>query len=305
MKRSSDSLAKLSDYITAERLRQIVSEALDEDIGSGDITTDGTLGPGDAHRKARAILCARSAGVLAGQELFCLAFESRAESTECQFALSDGSSFGVSDELATVSGPLAALLSGERVALNLLARLSGVATLTADFVNQVKDTPCQILDTRKTTPGWRALEKYAVRCGGGANHRFGLYDMVLIKENHISAVGSITQAVDNVRCDLKTAADRKAKLESLEVEVTGPAELSEALACGVTRVLIDNQAPAALSELVHLAREINPEAKLEASGNVTLENVADYAATGVDYISVGLLTHSAPAADMSLLIEND
>ncbi len=293
----------LSDYIQPEPLRKMVGRSLVEDIRSGDVTTAASLGKQGSIRTARAILRAKSDGVLAGTELFRLAFELQDEKSQCRFALSDGSALTADIRLATVNGSLAGLLSAERVALNFLGHLSGIASHTAAFVEKVKHTSCVILDTRKTTPLWRALEKYAVRCGGGQNHRAGLYDMILIKDNHIAAAGSITRAIENVRAYFASKSDHDSLLANMEVEVTSTSELSEALGLGVTRLLLDNQSPAALTELVQLARKINPAAKLEASGNVTLENVADYAASGVDYVSIGSLTHSAPIADFSLLIE--
>lgn len=295
----------LSDYITPEALRVMVRQALAEDIGAGDVSAAGSLGADNSAQLARAILRAKSGGILAGSELFRVAFELLDEESACRFAQSDGSTLKAGIRLATVSGAILGMLSAERVALNFLGRMSGIASHTAKFVERVKHTSCVILDTRKTTPLWRALEKYAVRCGGGQNHRAGLYDMVLIKDNHIAAAGSISRAVENVRAYFSSKSDHGSLLENMEVEVTSASEVSQALGSGVMRLLLDNQSPDQLSELVSLACEINPAVKLEASGNVTLENVADYAASGVDYISIGSLTHSAPAADFSLLIEKE
>lgn len=295
----------LSDYITPVALREMVRQTLAEDIGAGDITTIGSLGVDNSSQGARAILRAKSGGILAGSELFRVAFELLDEKSACRFAQSDGSTLKAGIRLATVSSAISGMLSAERVALNFLGRMSGIASHTAKFVEQVKHTSCVILDTRKTTPLWRALEKYAVRCGGGQNHRAGLYDMVLIKDNHIAAAGSISQAVEYVRAYCSSKSDHGSLLKNMEVEVTSAPEVREALGSGVMRLLLDNQNLDQLSDLVGLAREINPAVKLEASGNVTLENVADYAASGVDYISIGSLTHSAPAADFSLLIEKE
>ena len=195
-------------------------------------------------------------------------------------------------EIARITGQGRAILSGERVALNLLQRMSGIATLTRQFVEAVRGTSAVILDTRKTMPGLRMLDKCAVRLGGGQNHRFGLYDMVMIKDNHIAAVGSITQAVAQVR-----AHDQQRR--PIEVEVKNLEELAETLPLNVDRILLDNMTPAMMRDAVRLT---NRRVPLEASGNVSLENVAAIAATGVDYISIGKLTHSAKALDISLLL---
>jgi nicotinate-nucleotide pyrophosphorylase (carboxylating) len=209
--------------------------------------------------------------------------------------VADGDQVEAGTIIATVSGPGPALLSGERVALNLLQRMSGIATLTHKFIQAVSGTKAVVLDTRKTAPGLRWLDKWAVRLGGGQNHRFGLYDMVLIKDNHIAAAGSITEAVRRVR-----AGDKRSR--AIEVEVKTLAELEETLELAVDRILLDNMSPAQMREAVQIANGRTP---LEASGNVSLDNVADIAATGVDYISVGLLTHSVQALDVSLLLNTD
>jgi nicotinate-nucleotide pyrophosphorylase (carboxylating) len=216
------------------------------------------------------------------------------ERTRLSRALADGDPVEPGQLLATVAGPGRALLSGERTALNLLQRMSGIATLTRQYVDLVGGTRAVILDTRKTAPGLRALDKWAVRLGGGQNHRCGLYDMVLIKDNHIAAVGgSLTAAVRRVRaCDPRQRA--------IEVEVTNPDELREALALEVNRIMLDNMS---LSEMRAAVQITAGRVPLEASGNVSLENVAAVAATGVDYISVGALTHSVRALDISLEIK--
>jgi nicotinate-nucleotide pyrophosphorylase (carboxylating) len=192
--------------------------------------------------------------------------------------------------------------------LNFLAHLSGIATYTAQFVEKVRGTNCRILDTRKTTPGWRLLEKMAVLHGGGHNHRFGLYDLILIKDNHIASAGSVKEAVRRTReylntPDFRLQFEMKAEDVEMEVEVTNELQVREAIEAGVKRLLLDNQSIESLQRLVTLARKLNPDVRLEASGNVTLENVAKIAATGVDYISIGALTHSAPACDFSLRVE--
>ena len=213
----------------------------------------------------------------------------------------DGDAVEPGDVVLRIRGEARAILTGERTALNFLQRLSGVATLTRRYVDAVAGTGARILDTRKTTPGWRRLEKAAVRAGGGDNHRAGLYDMVLIKENHIAAAGGITAAVQRVR-------ERNSEGLAVEVEVTSPPELEEAVRAGVDRVLLDNMGLDELRAAVALAERTaaaagRPRPELEASGNMTLERVRAVAETGVDFISVGALTHSATALDLSLLID--
>jgi nicotinate-nucleotide pyrophosphorylase (carboxylating) len=268
----------------------IVRRALKEDIGAGDVTTRCTVPPG-AMLTGRFI--AKEAGIAAGLEVARLTFSLLDERVQFTPHVADGDPVAVGQVMATASGPGRALLGGERVALNFLQRMSGIATLTRRFVTAVQGTPAVILDTRKTAPGLRLLDKWAVQLGGGQNHRFGLYDMVLIKDNHIAAVGSISQAVARVR-----AGDKRRR--PIEVEVKTLAELQETLELGVDRVMLDNMS---LAEMRQAVRLTSGRAPLEASGNVTLENVAAVAATGVDYISVGALTHSVQALDISLLLE--
>jgi nicotinate-nucleotide pyrophosphorylase (carboxylating) len=272
---------------TATQLVAVVQRALDEDIGDGDVTTLCTV-PADA--VAEGSFYAKQAGVVAGLEVARLTFSLVDERVRFFPRVADGDRVERGDVIATVAGPARALLSAERVALNFLQRMSGIATMTRQFVDAVRGTSV-ILDTRKTVPGLRLLDKWAVRLGGGQNHRTGLYDMVLIKENHIAAVGSISGAVARVR-----AQDERAR--AIEVEVTNLNELEEALSLDVDRIMLDNMSPAEMREAVHLAAGRVP---LEASGNVSLDNVADVAATGVDYISIGMLTHSVKALDISLL----
>jgi nicotinate-nucleotide pyrophosphorylase (carboxylating) len=273
---------------TATQMVSIVQRALDEDIGDGDVTTLCTVSP-DA--VAEGSFYAKQAGVVAGLEVARLAFSLVDERVRFFPRVVDGDRVERGDVIATVTGPARALLSAERVALNFLQRMSGIATMTRQFVDAVGGTSAVILDTRKTVPGLRLLDKWAVRLGGGQNHRAGLYDMVLIKENHIAAVGSISEAVARVR-----AGDERAR--AIEVEVTNLNELEEALSLAVDRIMLDNMSPTEMREAVHLAAGRVP---LEASGNVSLDNVAHVAATGVDYISIGMLTHSVKALDISLL----
>jgi len=271
----------------------LVRRALREDIGSGDITTRLTI-PRTALASARVV--ARQDGVCAGIGICARVFQTvdrpvgRERPTHCvRFSrqTTDGCSFRAGETLATVSGPAQAVLTAERTALNFLQRLCGVATLTRSYVDAVQGTRARIMDTRKTTPGWRELEKYAVRCGGGMNHRLGLYDMVLVKDNHIAAAGGIAAALE--RC-------RRVK-RPVEIEVRSIGELREALAAGAKRVLLDNMSLAQMRRAVETA---GGRALLEASGGVTLGRVRRIAATGVDFISVGALTHSAPAVDIAL-----
>jgi nicotinate-nucleotide pyrophosphorylase (carboxylating) len=270
------------------QLVAIVQRALDEDIGDGDVTTLCTV-PSDA--VAEGSFYAKQAGVAAGLEVARLAFSLVDERARFFPRITDGDRVAQGDVIATVAGPARALLSAERVALNFLQRMSGIATMTRQFVDAVHGTSAVILDTRKTVPGLRLLDKWAVRLGGGQNHRTGLYDMVLIKENHIAAVGSISEAVARVRQKDERARD-------IEVEVTNLDELEEALGQNVDRIMLDNMSLAEMREAVHLTAGRVP---LEASGNVSLDNVADVAATGVDFISIGMLTHSVKALDISLL----
>jgi nicotinate-nucleotide pyrophosphorylase (carboxylating) len=208
----------------------------------------------------------------------------------------DGTRVSPGDPVMEIEGSAASILTAERVALNFLQRLSGTATITAAYVAAVRGTGAAILDTRKTTPGMRALEKAAVLAGGGRNHRFGLHDMVLIKENHIAAAGGIPAAVARVREHNSTGLE-------VEVEVTTEDQIRDAIAAGVDRILLDNMAPEQLRSAVGLARELDAEVELEASGGVTLHSVREIASCGVDFVSVGALTHSAPALDLSLLLE--
>ncbi|MBM3313339.1 carboxylating nicotinate-nucleotide diphosphorylase [candidate division WOR-3 bacterium] len=263
---------------------QLIRAALAEDIGRGDCTSRLTI-PSRRHASARMV--ARARGVLAGLDICRQVFQTVDPKVRFTPKLKDGDCFRPGMTLAGVEGRARSLLAGERVALNFVQRLSGIATLTRRFVEAVGGARAVILDTRKTTPGWRALEKYAVRCGGAGNHRAGLYDMVLIKDNHIAACGSITRALQSCRLS---------RLE-VEVEVRTLADVQEALAAGAKRLLLDNMSVAQLRRAVARARG---RARLEASGRVTLRNVRQVAATGVDYVSVGAITHSAPAADIAL-----
>lgn len=276
-----------------DQIRSIVQRALAEDVGDGDVTTLCTI-PEDATLEGRFI--AKAAGVIAGLEVARLTFALIDERVQVEFAIHDGDRVTKGQVFGMVSGPTRALLSGERTALNFLQRMSGIATLTHAFVQAVRPYRAVILDTRKTAPGLRSLDKWAVSLGGGQNHRGGLFDMVLIKNNHITAVGSITAAIQRVRdCD-----DRH---RPIEVEVRTLDELREALALQPDRILLDNMNLDQMREAVQIAAGRVPRTPLEASGNVTLETVNAIAATGVDFISSGALTHSVKALDISLTLD--
>ena len=269
--------------------RPLIKLALAEDIGPGDVTSQSLVGENEV---GRGIILAKAHGVIAGLPIAQTVFREVDPRIEFTPLAQDGEPVAPGNPVAEVSGPLRGILSAERTALNFLSRLSGIATFTERFVAAVANYKAVILDTRKTTPGWRQLEKYAVRCGGGRNHRLGLFDMVLIKDNHIAAVGSLRAAVERVR---------KARINlPIAVEVRTLGELEEALALGVDRVLLDNMDLPTIQEAVRI---VGGRVPLEASGGVTLDNVAEIAATGVDYISVGALTHSAPALDLSLELQ--
>lgn len=268
---------------------RLVELALAEDLGPAGDRTSLALIPAD--RQSRAAFVVRPAGVVAGlpaAAMVCAAVDAR---LVFEMAVADGSSVTPGTTVATVAGPLRAILAAERTALNFLQRLSGVATLTRRYVDLVAGTRARILDTRKTTPGWRLLEKYAVRMGGGTNHRVGLYDGILIKDNHLAGVGGdVRRAVELGRADGLP----------VEVEVDTAEQLEEALAAGADIVLLDNMTPEQLRAAVRRRDAVSPRTQLEASGGVNLSTVAAVAATGVDRISVGALTHSAPALDIGL-----
>ena len=271
-------------------ISQSIRRALDEDIRTGDVTTD-TIVPANASLRGRII--AKQTGVVAGLTIAEAVFRERDEHIKFTPQVADGAKVDTKTVVADVVGPARALLTGERTALNFLGRMSGIATLTRQFVDAVSGTRAVILDTRKTAPGLRLTDKLAVRMGGGQNHRTGLFDMVLIKDNHIDFAGSITAAVTRVR-------ESGTNLE-IEVETRTLAHVREALALEVERILLDNMSPELMREAVQLT---NGRAKLEASGNVSLENVLEVARTGVDFISVGALTHSPKVFDVSLEFVN-
>lgn len=278
-----------------EHYRFLIEKALEEDLGDrGDITSDAIF----SSQAGEARIVAKQEGILAGAPVAAEVFRHVDGQTRVEFLLEDGSTFAKGDEIARIAGKVRSLLRAERTALNFLGRLSGIATFTRRFVEAVEGTGCKILDTRKTTPAYRVLEKYAVRMGGGVNHRFGLYDMVLIKDNHIAAAGGVSQAVERVRSYLHS----KGIASKIEVEVTSLAQLQEALALKVDRIMLDNMSLEEMRRAVEIAAG---RVLLEASGNVTLERVRAIAETGVDFISVGALTHSAPVCDFSMRMEDN
>jgi nicotinate-nucleotide pyrophosphorylase (carboxylating) len=275
--------------------QRLIALALDEDLnGAGDLTSQTVIPP---ELTGKAAFVARAEGILAGLPAAALVLAALDPRLTVELSAEDGMGLQPGSLLATVTGPMASLLSAERTALNFLQRLSGVATQTRRFVDAVAGTPARIFDTRKTTPGWRLLEKYAVRCGGGNNHRIGLYDGILIKDNHLAALADhpapLTEAVH-------AALARFGRTVPLEVEIDGLRQLDEALACRPDIILLDNMTPAEMAVAVRRRNDVAPAILLEASGGVTLATVAAIAATGVDRISVGQLTHSAPALDIAL-----
>ncbi|GAB6269659.1 MAG: carboxylating nicotinate-nucleotide diphosphorylase [Smithella sp.] len=273
--------------MVSEPIKKIIKFALAEDIGTGDITTRATVSP---TKKGRAIAVAKEDFIIAGIDVFAETFQLLDENTKIKKLINDGRRAKKGDVIAEVSGSLSNILQAERVALNLFQRMCGIATLTAKYVKAVRGTKVKILDTRKTVPGLRILDKMAVRMGGGRNHRIGLYDGVLIKDNHIEAAGDIASAVK---------AQRKNPFMKIEVETKNIKEVKEALKCDVDVIMLDNMSVPAMKKAVDF---VKGRTLLEASGNVSLKNVAAIAAIGVDFISIGELTHSVRAADISLKI---
>jgi nicotinate-nucleotide pyrophosphorylase (carboxylating) len=286
------SLLNPDAFLSPLAIDEAVQRALNEDLGrAGDITSIATI---PEATKAHAIMVARQAGVIAGLPLAVATFQKLSGDINIQAHFRDGGTVATGVHVLTISGPARAVLAGERTALNFVGRLSGVATLTADYVRHTAGSKMRICCTRKTTPGLRALEKYAVRCGGGFNHRFGLDDAILIKDNHVAVAGGITPV-------LKRARAHVGHLVKIEIEVDTLAQLREVLDSGLADVvLLDNMDIADLTEAVTLAKG---RVVLEASGGVTQSSIAKIAATGVDYVSSGALTHSAPNFDVALDIE--
>jgi nicotinate-nucleotide pyrophosphorylase (carboxylating) len=279
-------------FLSPLAIDEAVHRALDEDLGrAGDITSIATI---PEATPARALMIARQAGVIAGLPLAVATFQRLSPDIKIDAHIRDAAQVAAGTHVLTVSGPARAVLSGERTALNFVGRLSGIATLTSDYVRQTAGTKLRICCTRKTTPGLRALEKYAVRCGGGFNHRFGLDDAILIKDNHIAVAGGVRPVLERARA-------HTGHLVKIEIEVDTLVQLREVLDTGLADVvLLDNMDIATLTEAVTLARG---RVVLEASGGVAQTSIAMIAATGVDYVSSGALTHSAPNFDVALDIE--
>jgi nicotinate-nucleotide pyrophosphorylase (carboxylating) len=275
---------------TTSTLEEIVARALAEDVGRGDLTSEGLFPPDE---RCDAELLVKQAGVVCGIRAAEAVFRALDPDVEVDVLLEDGTQVaGAPAVVARVGGRARAVLTAERTALNLLGRLSGIATLTRRYVDAVEGTGAVVLDTRKTTPGMRELEKEAVRCGGGTNHRLGLFDAILVKDNHLRLAGGIAPAVDRLR--------GTAPAMPIEVEVESLDQLDEALAAGVDRILLDNMPPAVLREAVRRRDARAVTVPLEASGGITLETVRAVAETGVDFVSVGALTHSAGSLDVSM-----
>jgi nicotinate-nucleotide pyrophosphorylase (carboxylating) len=276
----------------------LIDLALAEDLGPlGDLTSTATI---PAHARGAARFAARAEGIIAGLPVVDLLTERFAPGAGWQTMVADGDHVAPGAIIARLAGAMRSLLALERTALNFLQRLCGIATLTARFVAETAGTRAVILDTRKTTPGWRALEKYAVRCGGGQNHRTGLYDAVLIKDNHLAW---LADAGDPIGTAIRAARAHAPQGTVVEVEVDSLEQLERALECDPDIVLVDNLGPGALAEAVRRRDRKNPRVLLEASGGVTLTTVGALARTGVDRISVGVLTHSAPALDIGMDFE--
>ncbi len=277
------------DIIITAQIEQLIKSALEEDIGAGDLTTLSTVPP---EARGKGLFRAKRDCVVAGLFLLERIFSLLDAKVRVHCLCRDGDQVGKGTVVAEAEGAVRALLMGERTALNFLQRLSGTATLTRRYVEAVKNFPCKIIDTRKTTPGLRTLEKYAVRMGGGTNHRLGLYDAALVKDNHIAASGSISQAVKNIR--------RHAPfMTKVEVECSDLEQVQSALDASADVIMLDNMGTKEMAEAVRL---INKRAWVEASGGITIERVREVAEAGVDFISVGALTHSAPAVDFNMKI---
>lgn len=273
-----------------EQLKEHIRAWLQEDVGTGDVTTQYTIAE---DHQSKGIIHAKESGIVAGLPVARLVFATVDPALQFTANVQEGAHVERGTVLAVVEGRTRSILTGERLALNLMQRLSGIATKTRSFVDAVAGLNVRLADTRKTTPGHRQLEKYAVRVGGGANHRFGLYDAVMIKDNHIKGAGGIAQAVNRVRAGVPHTM-------KIEVEVENMAQLQEALEARADIIMLDNMKPEQMKEAVHAIKAQAPHTIVEASGNVSLETVRDIAASGVDVISVGGLTYSVKALDISL-----
>jgi nicotinate-nucleotide pyrophosphorylase (carboxylating) len=305
------------DWASGE-MAELIGRALAEDVGSGDVTVAATI---PARASGQAHIVARQELVCAGLPLAEKVFRALDAEMEVEFLAQDGQLVKKGEHLLHLSGAAAAILTGERTALNFLGHLSGIATLTHKFVRELAGTNAKIRDTRKTTPGLRLLEKYAVKMGGGTNHRIGLYDAILLKENHIALAGGVKAALDQAHTFASSRMNLRAMTAyeavgmprpvagdqlgpGIQIEVRNEEELREALAAGAESVLLDNMKPEQARKCVEMTRSIRAECVVEISGGVTLENARAYALTGADYLSSGALTHSAKAADISLLVDS-
>lgn len=278
------------EFLDSKYIDEIISLALKEDIGEGDITTNAVIADPD---NAEAFIISKADGVISGLPIAEMIFRKLGKNIFWQPCVKEGQHVCKGDLIVDFSGSLRAILTGERTALNFMQRMSGISTATSKFVEAVKGTNVKILDTRKTAPGQRMLDKYAVKMGGGTNHRIGLYDMVMIKDNHIKAAGSITQAVAKIRAKV----DAHIKIE---VETTNIDEVNEAIATKADIIMLDNMTLEMMTKCVDI---INHKALVEASGGVILEKIQFIAETGVDFISVGALTHSVKALDLSQYVK--
>ncbi len=274
-----------------DKIKHLIEWSLSEDIGKGDLTSEALI---EQDLLAQGIIVAKEEGVIAGLEVAKRVFHQLDPNLVFESSFKDGNRVMRGEEVTTLKGRVKSMLSGERTALNFLQRLSGIATLTSKYVEKIKDTEVKILDTRKTTPGLRALEKYAVKMGGGENHRMGLFDMILIKDNHIKAVGNISKAIQNARA--------KYPNERIEVETRNLDEVAEAVNSGADWIMLDNISVEEMEKAVKVIHTSPRKIKIEASGRIDLNNIREVALTGVNFISVGALTHSAPALDFSLLL---
>ncbi len=268
-------------------LEKLIHRALEEDLGAGDLTTDAIVPP---ETKGKAALESHEEIILAGLPIFSKVFQHLSPEWEFEYFFKDGMRVPSGGRICTMTGLLAIILKAERTALNFIQRMSGIATLTRQYVDRVGKLPVRVLDTRKTAPGLRLLDKYAVRMGGGFNHRMGLFDGILIKDNHIAAAGSIAKAVSLAR-------EKAPHTIKIEVEIENPDGIKEAIQAGADMILLDNMTPETIRKCVELA---GGKIMLEASGGIALHNIHEIAQTGVDVISVGALTHSARAVDLSL-----
>ena len=280
--------------INKKELNRIIEAAFNEDLGSGDITSNSIVSKSQI---ASAYILAKEEGVIAGLEIAKKVFRKLDKNIIWKPLVKEGDLVSAGTRIVTVKGSLRALLTGERIALNFLQRVSGIASTTSKYIGVLKDTDTKILDTRKTVPGLRLIDKYAVKIGGGTNHRIGLFDMALIKDNHIKAAGSISKAVQKV----KTKNSKSNKKLKIEVETSNLDEVREALKCNVDMIMLDNMSTSLMSEAVKL---IKKKAKTEASGNMNIDRILETARVGVDYISVGALTHSVKALDISMKIDS-